>query len=85
MYQISAQEEGGVNGVRDLIGVWYLDHHPSVWGWIDVVRWSIEVFFAFVFLTAKAGPLRKEPLALTAVAVLFGIAAAAVIYTLASR
>jgi len=37
MYQISAQEEGGVNGVGDLIAIWYLDHHPSVWSWIDVV------------------------------------------------
>ena len=62
MYQISAQEEGGVNGVPDLIGVWYLDHHPSVWGWIDVVRWSLEVFFAFVFIIAKVGPLPKKSL-----------------------
>jgi hypothetical protein len=86
MYQISAQEEGGVNGVGDLIGVWYLDHHPSVWGWIDVVRWTLEVLFAVVFITAKVGPLTKKPLsAVMAVAVLFGIAAAAVTYTLASR
>jgi hypothetical protein len=86
MYQISAQEQGGVNGVGDLIGVWYLDHHPSVWGWIDVVRWTLEVLFAVVFITAKVGPLPKKPLpALIAVAVLFGIAAAAVTYALASR
>jgi hypothetical protein len=85
MYQISAQEEGGVNGVADLIGVWYLDHHPSVWGWIDVVRWTLEVLFVVVFITAKVGPLPKKPLALMAVAVFFGIAAAAVTYTLASR
>jgi hypothetical protein len=86
MYQISAQEEGGVNGVGDLIGVWYLDHHTSVWGWIDVVRWTLEVLFAVVFLTARVGPLPKKRLpVLIAVAVLFGIAAAAVTYTLASR
>ena len=75
----------GVNGVGDLIGVWYLDHHPSVWGWIDVVRWTLEVLFAVVFTTAKVGPLPKKPLHLMVVAVLFGIAASAVTYTLASR
>jgi hypothetical protein len=86
MYQISAQEEGGVNGVGDLIGVWYLDHHSSVWGWIDVVRWILEVLFAIVFMTAKVGPLPKKPLpALMVVAVVFGLAAAAVTYTLVSR
>lgn len=86
MYQISAQDEGGVNGVGDLIGVWYLDHHPSVWGWIDVVRWILEVLFAIVFMTAKVGPLPKKPLpALMVVAVVFGLAAAAVTYTLVSR
>jgi hypothetical protein len=86
MYQISAQEEGGVNGVGDLIGVWYLDHHPSVWGWIDAIRWILEVLFAIVFMTAKVGPLRKKPLpALMVVAVVFGLAAAAVTYTLVSR
>jgi hypothetical protein len=86
MYQISAQEEGGVNGVGDLIGVWYLDHHTSVWGWIDVVRWILEVLFAVVFMTAKVWPLPKKPLpALMVVAVVFGLAAAAVTYTLVSR
>ena len=57
MYQISEQEQGGVNGVGELIGVWYLDHHPSVWKWIDVVRWILEVMFATVFIIAKVGPL----------------------------
>lgn len=86
MYQISAQEEGGVNGVGDLIGVWYLDHHPSVWGWIDVVRWTLEVLLAVIFLTAKVGPLpKKSHTAMMAVAILFGIAAAAATYSLASR
>ena len=86
MYQISAQEQGGVNGVGDLIGVWYLDHHPSVWGWIDVVRWTLEVLFAVVLLTAKVVPLpKKTHPAVMAVAVLFGIVAAALTYTLASR
>lgn len=86
MYQISAQEEGGVNGVADLIGVWYLDHHPSVWGWIDAVRWTLEILFALVFITAKVGPVPKKPVtALLAVAIFFGIAAAAITYTLSAR
>jgi hypothetical protein len=55
MYQISAQDEGGVNGVGDLIGVWYLDHHSSVWGWIDVVRWILEVLFCDRFHDRKSG------------------------------
>ena len=85
MYQISAQEQGGVNGVGDLIGVWYLRLHPSVWGWIDAVRWTLELFFAVIFIIAKVGPLPKKPLpALLAVAIAFGIAAAAVTYSIAS-
>jgi len=86
MYQISAQEEGGVNGVSDLIGVWYLDHHPSVWGWIDGVRWTLEVIFGFAFLIARLAPLPKKPLpAMMAVALILGLAAALVTSTLASR
>jgi hypothetical protein len=44
------------------------------------------VLFAIVFMTAKVGPLPRKPLpALMVVAVVFGLAAAAVTYTLVSR
>jgi hypothetical protein len=86
MYQISAQEEGGANGVADLIGVWYLRQHPLVWGWIDGLRWCLEILLLLIFIIAKAGPMPKKPLpAVLAIAILFGIASAAVTYSLASR
>jgi hypothetical protein len=86
MYQISAQEQGGVNGVGDLIGVWYLRRHPTVWGWIDGVRWAFELLFAFVFIFAKVGPQTKKSLPpVMAVAVLFGIAGAALVHAIASH
>jgi len=76
MYQISAQEEGGVNGVHDLVGIWYLDHHPSVWGWIDGIRWLLEVLFTILFIAAGVGPLSNKRFPLMAFALFFGIAAA---------
>lgn len=40
--QITAQEQGEGSHMLDVIeGRWYLDNHPMLWGWIDLVKWLI--------------------------------------------